>query len=327
VDYWESYGTNHETSLNEYSNTELFYAKGKFLFHDKVWKFTGKSKFNNENKKGEDIQLEVNSEYALKNSCPKGTTEIKHKQNSLEVESNCSIYDKEKVGVKLFTNFVLEQDKAKRQAPGKIHVRVHHDDDKILSLGVENYDIFNNWTPDTLSGWFLYGKSLDKGTKQVFGGVQTAFKLSSKDFLYNKVLLGFKTKELKSFLEFGFLNEKKQMENEEKGKLTTVVHKVVDLKVDYEVNEKLKVGGDINLNIDTMLPDIKLYKKFLIEKGTTVKVRLDNFETLIMGLSHTFGKIDVSMTARLKHIKPKFEEKNHFKSKFGFNIEFNDELI
>jgi len=233
------------------------------------------------------------------------------------------------LAVSAFTKGKLEQDAKKRVLPTKVHFRVHHEDNKVVSFGVENYDPLTNLVPNVFSINAILGKTIknEGSTHQVFGGIHHAFNFTDQFFLYHKFLFGFKNSKIKSFLEFGLNNERKQIEGEEKDKpkFETIVHKVVDVKVDADVNDKLKVGLDLNVNFDDKKTETKLYSRYDIERGTAFKARLDNFNTVILGLSHKFGFIDLSFTSRLKFNSGNNDVKAHVKTKFGVALELIDE--
>jgi len=102
--------------------------------------------------------------------------------------------------------------------------------------------------------------------------------------------------------------------------------KDIDLKVDYKVNSNLDVGADLCWKVDANETNLKLYEKYQFGKGSSLKLRLDNFETLLAGFSHSFGVIDFNFVTRFKLHRAAAEAKefSHFKTKFGLSFELND---
>jgi hypothetical protein len=232
---------------------------------------------------------------------------ITHKPNNVTFDGNFKLWSKENVLLTLYTNVKLDQNEKKRELPSKVHLRVHHDDNKIVGFGFENLDPFKSHTPDVLSGWALFGGHAPHGFKS-FGGVYTGYQLSSKALLFQRYLWGLKHRHLTSYVEFSHDRVTKKIKNTEGVEIDTISHeKSVNVRVDGNVNRDLKVGGDVAYNIDTQKFETKVYGQYTIDKDTFVKAKLQNDNSLTVGLTHNYrGLINFGFVSRVIYFYIRF---------------------
>jgi len=261
---------------------------------------------------------------------------ITHKAKEIGLDATWALHKKDNLLVTLYTKFDLEQNEKKRAFPGKVHVRIHHEDNKVLSIGLENYDLLNGAHPNDLSLYGIIGQDCKNGYR-TYQGLYASFKLSTNKVNFHKYLVGLKHNNTNSVsIETGITRHVKT-EKEEKLEDTSSIlefDKVIDINADGEVNKDLKVGGDVSFNIDTKDVATKIYASYKIDSETSVKARLENSDTLTLGLTHIYRQlITFGFITSLKLITPAKKEgetesqslkKAHFKSKFGVYIEFND---
>jgi len=128
--------------------------------------------------------------------------------------------------------------------------------------------------------------------------------------------------------------KKKKMPKKDKDACTQNHEKSIDLRVDSTLNSEMKVGGDISYNFDNGKYKVRVSDEYKIDASTTVKGKLENFNTLSLGLTHNYRKlVNFGFVTRLKFDTPVVKEgdsntglRTNIKTKFGLLVEFNDTL-
>jgi len=194
----------------------------------------------------------------------------------------------------------MEQDATKRAFPSKLHFRFHHDDNKIVSVGVENLDVFNSKKPEVLSAWGLFGGEVQPGFK-TYAGVYSGFGLGPNAFTFHKFLVSLKHKDLTSFVEFGLNRNVTTKVNEDKTETQVVSFaKTLNFRFDGNVCKDLKVGGDAALNLETQSVDAKLFGEYNLRDGTLVKFKVQNDNSVTLGLTHNYrGLVNFGFVSRV----------------------------
>jgi len=328
IEYWEN--TIHEDGVSENLGTEDLVAKGKFSFLDNKIKLSAKTKINS------DPVLSTSSDYSLTHKVSPMTTYIlTHKAKEITLDGNWALHQKDKVFISLYTKLVLEQNEKKRAIPVKVHVRIHHDDNKIFSIGLEDYDVLNNPNPNDISLYGIVGHDFKNGYKG-WKGINVGFKLSTNQINYHKWAFGVKHQHYSVSLETAFIRivkaDKSIESRRDDGERVSEFEKVMDLRADGNLNKDLKIGGDVKFNIDSKKVETKAYATYKIDGTTSLKARLENYDTLTLGLTHTYRQlITFGFISRLKLSQHHAKEgetthvhKTHVKSKFGLSLEFND---
>lgn len=253
------------------------------------------------------------------------------------LDGNFKLYAKDQTYVSLYTNTKLEQNEKKRALPSKLHVRVHHQDNKIFSVGVENLDIFKSTRPDVFSTYGLIGTEVQKGAK-VYGGVYSGFQASSKAFLFHKFLAAYKHKDLTSYLEVGVNRKVEKSTNEETKEVTEKISytKSATWRIDANIQKGVTVGGDVAYNFDNAKVDTKLFGSVDLGDSTTFRWKVASDNSLYVGLLRNYrGLINFGFCSRFNLVHPvkttlkegEVAPKSHFKTRFGIIAEINETLI
>lgn len=257
---------------------------------------------------------------------------ITHKPQNVTLDGNFSLWKKDNVHLSLYTNVKLEQNEKKRELPSKVHLRVHHDDNKIFGFGFESFDPLRGCpVPNVFSAWGLAGGKLQNNFKS-FGGFYTGYQLSSKAFLFQKFLFGLKHKDVTGYFEFSFDRVTKKIKNTEGVEIDTVSQeKSLNFRVNGNCCKDVKLGGDLAYNLDTEKIETKLFGEYAIDKNTFVKAKVQNDNSLTVGLTHNYrGLVNFGFTSRFELAKPKTKEGEtasslkSIKTKFGLFIELNE---
>jgi hypothetical protein len=213
-----------------------------------------------------------------------------HKPNKVTLDGNFKLWSKDDVMLSLYANSALEQNIKDRNLPSKLHLRVHHQDNKIFGLGVEGIDPLNIQTASpTLSAWGLYGAKLPHDLK-AFGGAYVGFVPQSKHLSFHRYLLGLKHALGTAHLEFSV--DRILTETTSEGKVLQTVENQsnVSVKFDGKANNDLKVGGDVSYDFLNSL-QAKLYGEYSLDSSTFVKAKVDTENTLSVSLTHNYKGI------------------------------------
>jgi hypothetical protein len=228
---------------------------------------------------------------------------IMHKQSNITLDGNFGLWSNKNLWVSLYVNSFLTQNLLKRRLDNKVQLRFHHDSDKILSVGIENYDPLSSSSPDVLSAWGVWGFE-SKGWKP-FVGANVAYSISRKKLNYHKYLLGLKQKDWTTYFQAaveGYDN-----------KTFTVI-------TDGKVNSDLKVSGDWRLcgkDAQTTIAG-----EYRLDGSTFVKAKVSTDQSLVISLNRNFRQLlNLGFTTKFKL------NECSVGYKFGLLVELNDTLV
>ncbi len=208
-----------------------------------------------------------------------------HKPNNVTLDGNFGLYSQDQLRLSLYANVKLEQDEKKRELPSKLHLRAQHEDNKIFSVGVEGFDpVFGKCpAPQVVSAWGLYGLPLTNGYK-AFGGAFLGLHLGSRSLQFQRFLLGVKHNNLTGHLEFA-VNRVVDKDGAASNERSAIV------RFDSTATNELKVGGDVSYNFNSKAVDAKLYGEYAIDSATFVKAKVQNDNSLTVGLTHNYKQL------------------------------------
>jgi hypothetical protein len=186
--------------------------------------------------------------------------------------------------VSLYVNSSLQHDKKKWN--NKIHLRTHHDDNKIVSVGFEDWDALSKKAPETLSAWGICGFKADEF--RPFVGVGAGWGLQANNLSYHKYLVGLKQKDWTLCAE---LNVQRQDAKDVKdGK----VHwgQTVSVIYDHRLNKEVKVSADLKADInDLNSAKVVLVGEYVLDSSTFLKARVSNDQSLTLSLTKNFRQL------------------------------------
>lgn len=230
---------------------------------------------------------------------------ITHKPDSLTFDGNFEVHRKDDLYVSLYSELKAEQSEVKRKLPLKLQVRVHHKNDKIISVGVEQWDYTKSATPDVFSASGLFGGEVAKGYK-AFGGAYSAFRLSSRSLLFHKYLLGLKHANLTGYAELSFGETEVSNKNKETGVVTKKMEwqKAVTLRMNGKPYRNMKSGGDLAYNFDSHELNSRVWGQYDLDKETNVRARYSHKDqTVTASLNHNFrGLINLGVVGKVSRI-------------------------
>lgn len=265
---------------------------------------SAKTKFSTEERMG--VSNVVNSaDYSITHKIsPFSDYQVSHKSNGqCALEGNFKIHDQPNWLIVLHTNQTLNQSQTKRELPSKFLIRVHHVDNKIFSVGFEDWDMLSGRNPDILSVSGVFGQPINNDYRGVFG-IYTGFKLSSQNILFHKYLLGIKHKNFSAYIEAGMTTVQEKSVHSE-SKLTTIEEKTrkhVNLLVDGRLNDNLKLSSDLKVAIDSGIVDSRLAGEYRIDNETVFKMKLQNDNSIGASITHNFRKlITLGFAARVNY--------------------------
>jgi hypothetical protein len=251
------------------------------------------------------LRLISNSDYSVTHRLSSFSSyKLTHKDNGqVTLDGNFKVYGKDNYWLSLYTYAKLDQNETKRALPTKLHLRFHHENNKIIGLGVEEWDVINRSSPDVLSAYGLLGGDIQNGWRG-FGGVQAAYKISNSNIIYHKYLLGIKNKITQGQFEFSSNRvTPKRGETKEEDKWSNNINLIVD----HKYSDKLKLSKDLKFNLDDSKVDVQIGGEYKIDNGTFLKAKVANDQSLSLSLTHNYrGLINFGFAARVILIKFKY---------------------
>jgi hypothetical protein len=209
------------------------------------------------------------------------------KRNNVTLDGNFKLWSHDQFMLSLYANSTLKQNEKSRNLPTKLHLRVHHQDNKILGIGVESFDpLTQNSTSPTLSAWALLGTPAVNGFR-AFGGAFVGFVPDNKHIPFHRYLVGIKHNLGTAHLELN-VNRKLTESTSSKGNLSASSsnERLIALKFDGKANNDLLVGGDVTYNLDNTQCNAKLYGEYILDPATFFKAMLESNQTLSVSLTH-----------------------------------------
>lgn len=235
---------------------------------------------------------------------PTSTFIVTHKDDGLtSLEANVGLWQNEKA---LFTLFLLNkysQTATKREFLNKIHLRTHADDNKIFSIGVEDWDLQKRNTPDVVSATGVYGAHI-QGYKAFFA-FNAGYRLSTNAIAFHKWGTVLKAGDFNTILELGFEQKNRETKNVSTGIITkeSYLSKNFNVLYDTYVNSDLRLGGDLKLNLNDNSYDLALVGDYRIDPATVFKARVDSDNTAVLALNHNYrGLVNFGIVAKVYNL-------------------------
>jgi hypothetical protein len=213
---------------------------------------------------------------------PLGRYLLTHKSDqSLTLDGNFHLWAQDLLSLSLYANSVLKQDK--KQWNNKLHLRFHHDDNKVVSVGVEDWDVLSQQAPQTLSAWGICGFKVDQW--RPFVGISGGFGLQSKKISYHKYLAGLKQKDWSLYAAFN----SKRVTKDGKDSWANDCSFIADQKV----NKDIKVSADIKCTCDdTCKPVVALVGEYRLDNDTFFKAKASNSDnSLTLSLTKNYRQL------------------------------------
>ena len=311
--YWESYDRFYDDFQKEGLNLDDLLLKNKFAFNNGKLTFSSKSKFNFGTK------VAASHEHSLKAKVFKGTLDFNVKNGEFTVESEQDHHQKDHIQVGSYLKSVTSHSAEACNSDANLQIRVHHKDNLLVSLGLENGSICKGLAPHVVSLGTSYSTPVDD--KRVT--FNTLFKLNvdSKHLSLISFLLKAKNAKTTGF----FLANINKIEGEDKKS-----NQEIDLsfKFVHAVSDKTKIGGSLNHDINTKKSEATFVASHKFD-NVRVNAKLDSQRALSLGITSVRDDLTLGFTAKseLKSATEKSGEtttkKHWFNHKFGVSAEFN----
>jgi hypothetical protein len=250
---------------------------------------------------------------------------ITHKSDqSLTLDGNFNIWRKDNVYVSLYANSVLKQET--KQMKNKLHLRLHHEDNKIVSVGVEDWNCCPKSAPETISAWGIWGFKVDQW--RPFVGIHGGYGLNSKKLAYHKYLLGLKQRDWSLYTQV----ESKRVFKDLKDSWSNEV----SVLFDQRVNKDLKVSADLKANVENMSQaQVVLVGEYKLDGETALKARVANDSSLTLSLTKSYRQLlNLCLVTKIQYVAAKVKTGEtgliyggNLKYKFGVLLELNDTLV
>jgi hypothetical protein len=264
-------------------------------------------KFNKDEKRNNIVGTD--SDYSLTYKPNRLSTLIfSHKDNGLtSLDANIGLFENDTNLFTLYTLNKFTQTGSRREFVNKVHVRAHHGDNKILSLGVEDWDPISKPAPDVVSATGVYGFRL--ADYKAFATFNLGYRISGKSLAFHKWAGVVRANNFNAILELGFNQKAREIKNATTGTITkeNYVSKEANLLVDADVLPDLRVGADARLNLDDSNIKLAVVGDYRIDSTTTFRAKIDNENTAVLSLNHNYrGLINFGIVSSVRLFKFNF---------------------
>lgn len=212
-----------------------------------------------------------------------------HKDNGFtSLDANIGLFENNNGLFTLYTLNKFSQTASKRDFTNKVHLRAHQGDNKIFSIGVEDYDFVNKPVPDVISATGVYGFNLTD--YKAFAAFNVGYRISAKNLAFHKWATVLRASNFQTILELGFNQRTKEVKNQTTGHITkeSYLSKEANLLVDADVYPDLRVGADAKLNLDNNDVKLAVVGDYKIDSATTLRAKINNENTAVLSLNHNF---------------------------------------
>lgn len=309
--YWENYDRFYDDFQKEGLNLDDLLFKSKLNFLDNKLTFSHKSKFNFSQK-----GASASHELGLKHKCKHGTKELKEKAGEFSLETELNHVEKDNIKVGSFHKTVVKHGENGHSSNVKVQLRVHHKDNALVTLGVEDWNACSGH-PRVFALGGSYGKATE-GKKHSFNGL-LHFNIETRFLQLARFFVLHNQGDFTGLFEANI----KRSQNE-----SNESNNAIDLTAKFtkQVCEKVKVGGLLYHDIDSKKTNAEVVVSKKFDRLTFHGKVTSNREALV-GI--TSVRDDLTLNVALKktlRTKPKDEgegNRHWFDMKFGASVEFN----
>lgn len=305
-------------------DTDDLTIKGSYFIHKYKTVFSANTKLNTA-----DGKLTSNSMYTFTNMLsPISNFTLVHLPRMMIMDGNFKLWNEKDHLFTLYLRSSLIQNEYTREMPTKLHLRYHFGDNYISSFGVESLNPFKSSKPDVISAWGLAGTSINSNNFlngfKVYTGSYTGISISQNALQFQKFLIGIKNgANLNSYFEYGTNRVNKKAKNIQGDEVDTYgFEKLLSIKLNGSI-DKFKLGGDLVYNFNTQNLGAKVFVDYAIDNSTSIKAKLENNKSLIVGLTHNFkGSVNFGVVSKFDYFSGRDGKLNSIKTKFGVTAEF-----
>ena len=341
-DYWENQSSFYDGKLNSFVSSDDLTFTGRIMFNDKKAKLTGRIKMNNVPQNNSYPFLRSMSDFSLNYALsPAFRLALSQGGNRTSLESDSVIFTQGQNNLTLLTKIRNELVEKVSNWPISATLRYHLGNHTLISAGVEDLDFTKEKYGGMIKAYALHGKALDNGIK-LYGGVCGGYSLLDKMCKFTNFVLSLKNGTFNSLLNMSFIKKKdpnlcNPSSSEEQTKKGCCClkdcDKVISVKADNKITQKLTLGGDTEFNITNKEVKSRFFALYDIEPDTAVKARWeDKDKSVTMTVNHNFrGLLNFAVTGKFSAVKKSdFAIQSKlipFTSKLGMSIEVNETLI
>lgn len=341
-DYWENQSSFYDGKLNSLVSSDDLTLIGRIMFNNKKAKLTGRIKMNNVPQKDSYPFLKSTSDFSLNYALsPAFRLALSQGGNRTSLESDSVIFTKGKNNLTLLTKIKNEVVEKVSNWPISATLRYHLGNHTLISAGVDDLDFTKEKYSGMIKAYALHGKALDNGLK-LYGGVCGGYSLLDKICKFTNFVLSLKNGTLNALLNMSFIKKKEpniyipnpsEAEIKKSYSYLKDYDKVISVKADNKITQKLTLGGDTEFNITNNEVKSRFFALYDIEPDTVVKAKWeDKDKSVTMTVNHNFrGLLNLAVTGKFSVVKKSDSAVQSklipFTSKLGMSIEVNETLI
>ena len=210
---------------------------------------------------------------------------------SCSLEGNFGLWAQDNIWLSLYANTMLIQRPEIKSLNNKLHLRFHHEDNKIVSIGVQDWDVLLGNSPQVLSAWGLYGMNINGWRPYI--GINAAVSLLDKKVDEHTYLIGINQIDWSASIKGGQTRIPAKLENMR----TIPDHNVMNINVTYDarINNDLKLTADYNYSThvkDIALPHkVQLVGEYRLDNSTFIKAKVSSDQSFIISITRNFRQL------------------------------------
>jgi len=314
---YEHHSLPHFDNMNFYFAPDDLLIKGKFMFWDNKFKFSGKNKMIKA-----DNGISSSGDYTLDYFHSKtSSVRIIHKDNgTITGDANIHLHKHNDIMINLFANEKLTQTEKKRECPSDFKIRVAHPN-ALAEVGVAQWNILKLGAPEVLMANVM-GTMKHDVFNFLLGG-SFAFNMTKKMAQHHALLFGLHHEKATAYLHI----RTDRSHSEDK---TVVLQKHnVGLTVDSKLCSDLQVFGEANYNLADKANAEKDKKityaaacEYNWDKNTRTKTKINQACEMMCAIIHNYNNMaNFSVNCQ---VAPKWGGENshtYANIKFGVQLE------
>jgi hypothetical protein len=237
--------------------------------------------------------LVAKSDYTLNHTVAPGSSYLLiHKPGFLIFDGNFNVSTYKNFAFSLWSKAELTHGEEGNKLPTSLKVRVNHDTNRHFSVGLEKVDLLNGAVPDVVSAHAFQGFDLSDGWR-AYVGPYLAYSFGSHALNKHRYIAGFKHKKFSGWFEGGSTRVEVEVPSKEDPQVKikeTKWNKDVGFRFDANPDNKTKVGGDVIYNPSEKQDlKLKLWSEYKVDNNTSVKAKIENDNSVAVGLTHNYG--------------------------------------
>ena len=331
-DYWESRSSSFHNKLNKYHSLDKLLLTTLLSFNNNKTKLTSKTKITS-TESNSTPSLTGLTELSLNHTInPNLTLSLSQKENQTTLNATFPLYNKGSHLITLLPKVnLIFREKSSFSCPTSLACRYHYKNSSVFSLGINDYDHSKGSLNGILNLYGLHGKQLENGLR-LYGGLCLGFKLKDKvtpNFM--NCVLSLKNETFNTLIDYEMKNEKNEMEKSGIYDIVKGCEKIVNVKSDCKINDKLSIGGHTGLNVTKGVIKNVFFANYDIDKEMVVKGKWEDVDksVTVTFYQKVANLVGIAVSGRVCPIKKEGGKGMFvpFKTKIGVSLDFNGSLL